>query len=179
MNRYPTWLNLLVLGILMLGSLLALPNIYDSAPAVQLSEVDGKPFDDGMIDQVIRALEAEAITPKEAFLQDGRVVVTFATEDDQQKSGSSLRDQFANVANVAFSSVPELPGWIRSLGLNPMSLGLDLRGGVYVLLEVDMDSAIDSRLEAYGQDFFDRLTDAGIRNRPEVADQLFQFLCNR
>lgn len=178
MNRYPTWLNLLVLGILMLGSLLALPNIYDSAPAVQLSEVDGKPFDDGMIDQVIRALEAEAITPKEAFLQDGRVVVTFATEDDQQKSGSSLRDQFANVANVAFSSVPELPGWIRSLGLNPMSLGLDLRGGVYVLLEVDMDSAIDSRLEAYGQDFFDRLTDAGIRNRPEVADQLLVVRLN-
>ena len=178
MNRYPTWLNLLVLGILMLGSLLALPNIYDSAPAVQLSEVDGKPFDDGMIDQVIRALEAEAITPKEAFLQDGRVVVTFATEDDQQKSGSSLRDRFANVANVAFSSAPELPGWIRSLGLNPMSLGLDLRGGVYVLLEVDMDSAIDSRLEAYGQDFFDRLTDAGIRNRPEVADQLLVVRLN-
>jgi len=162
----------------MLGSLLALPNIYDSAPAVQLSEVDGKPFDDGMIDQVIRALEAEAITPKEAFLQDGRVVVTFATEDDQQKSGSSLRDRFANVANVAFSSAPELPGWIRSLGLNPMSLGLDLRGGVYVLLEVDMDSAIDSRLEAYGQDFFDRLTDAGIRNRPEVADQLLVVRLN-
>jgi len=178
MNRYPTWLNLLVLGILMLGALLALPNIYDRAPAVQLSEVDGKPFDDGMIDQVIRALEAEAITPKEVFLQDGRVVVTFATEDDQQKAGSSLRERFANVANVAFSQAPELPGWIRSLGLNPMSLGLDLRGGVYVLLEVDMDSAIDSRLEAYGQDFFDRLTDAGIRNRPEVADQLLVVRLN-
>jgi len=178
MNRYPTWLNLLVLGILMLGALLALPNIYDRAPAVQLSEVDGKPFDDGMIDQVIRALEAEAITPKEVFLQDGRVVVTFATEDDQQKAGSSLRERFANVANVAFSQAPELPGWIRSLGLNPMSLGLDLRGGVYVLLEVDMDSAINSRLEAYGQDFFDRLTDAGIRNRPEVADQLLVVRLN-
>ncbi len=178
MNRYPTWLNLLVLGILMLGSLLALPNIYDRAPAVQLSEVDGKPFDDGMIDQVIRALEAEAITPKEVFLQDGRVVVTFATEDDQQKAGSSLRERFANVANVAFSQAPELPGWIRSLGLNPMSLGLDLRGGVYVLLEVDMDSAIDSRLEAYGQDFFDRLTEAGIRNRPEVADQILVVRLN-
>jgi len=124
MNRYPTWLNLLVLGILMLGALLALPNIYDTAPAVQLSEVDGKPFDDGMIDQVVSALEAEAIAPKESFIEDGRVVVTFDTEDDQQRSGNLLRDQFSGVANVAFSSAPELPPWIRSLGLSPMSLGL-------------------------------------------------------
>ena len=170
MNRYPTWLNLLVLGILMLGLLLALPNVYDRAPAVQLSEVDGKPFDEAMIGQVEAVLEAEAITPKESFIQDGRVIVTFATEDDQLKSGNSLRERFSNVANVAFSSAPELPGWIRSLGLSPMSLGLDLRGGVYVLLEVDMDSAIESRLEAYGQDFADRLRNAGIRSRRAEPD---------
>ena len=171
MNRYPTWLNLLVLGILMLGTLLALPNIYDNAPAVQLSEVDGKPFDDGMIDQVVTALQAEAIAPKESFIEDGRVVVTFSTEDDQQKSGNLLRDRFSEVANVAFSSAPELPPWIRSLGLSPMSLGLDLRGGVYVLLEVDMESAIESRMQTYSQDFADRLREERIRSRPEVVDQ--------
>jgi len=136
MNRYPTWLNLLVIGILALGALLALPNIYDRAPAVQLSEVDGKRFDDGMVDQVVRVLQAEAIAPKESFIEDGRVVVTFDTEDDQQQAGNLLRDRFSSVANVAFSSAPELPPWIRTLGLSPMSLGLDLRGGVYVLLEV-------------------------------------------
>jgi preprotein translocase subunit SecD len=172
MNRYPTWLNLLVLGILMLGALLALPNIYDTAPAVQLSEVDGKPFDDGMIDQVVSALKAEAIAPKESFIEDGRVVVTFDTEDDQQRSGNLLRDQFSSVANVAFSSAPELPPWIRSLGLSPMSLGLDLRGGVYVLLEVDMEAAIASRMQTYSQDFADRLRDERIRSRPEVIDQV-------
>jgi len=172
MNRYPTWLNLLVLGILMLGALLALPNIYDNAPAVQFSEVDGKPFDDGMIDQVVQALEAEAIAPKESFIEDGRVVVTFDTEDDQQQAGNLLRDQFSSVANVAFSSAPELPPWIRSLGLSPMSLGLDLRGGVYVLLEVDMEAAIASRMQTYSQDFADRLRDERIRSRPEVVDQV-------
>ena len=171
MNRYPTWLNLLVLGILMLGLLLALPNIYDNAPAVQLSEVNGKPFGESMIDQVAMVLEAEAIIPKDSFIQDGRVVVTFDTEDDQQKSGTRLRERFANVANVAFSSAPELPSWIRTLGLSPMSLGLDLRGGVYVLLEVDMESAIASRLQTYSQDFADRLADARIRSRPELKDQ--------
>lgn len=172
MNRYPTWLNLLVLGILMLGALLALPNIYGRAPAVQLSEVDGKPFDDGMISQVLTALEAESISPKESFIQDGRVIVTFNSRDDQQKSGNSLRDRFSGVANVAFSSVPELPPWIRSLGLSPMSLGLDLRGGVYVLLEVDMDSAIESRLQTYSQDFADRLREHRIRSRQEVVNQI-------
>jgi preprotein translocase subunit SecD len=171
MNRYPTWLNLLVLGIMMLGILLALPNIYDNAPAVQLSEVDGRPFGDRMVDRVSSALETEEITPKQAFIEDGRVVVTFNTEDDQQNSGNLLRDRFADIANVAFSSTPELPGWIRSLGLSPMSLGLDLRGGVYVLLEVDMESAIDSRMQTYSQDFADRLREQRIRSRPEVVDQ--------
>ena len=172
MNRYPTWLNLLVIGILALGALLALPNIYDSAPAVQLSEVDGKPFDDGMVDQVVRALTAEAIAPKEAFIADGRVVATFETEGDQQQAGNLLRDRFSSVANVAFSSAPELPPWIRTLGLSPMSLGLDLRGGVYVLLEVDMDAAIASRMQTYSQDFADRLREERIRSRAEVVDQI-------
>ena len=172
MNRYPTWLNLLVIGILALGALLALPNIYDSAPAVQLSEVDGKPFDDGMVDQVVTALKAEAIAPKESFIEDGRVVVTFDTEDHQQQAGNLLRDRFSSVANVAFSSAPELPPWIRTLGLSPMSLGLDLRGGVYVLLEVDMDAAIASRMQTYSQDFADRLREERIRSRAEVVDQI-------
>ena len=172
MNRYPTWLNLLVIGILALGTLLALPNIYDRAPAVQLSEVDGKRFDDGMVDQVVRALQAEAIAPKESFIEDGRVVVTFDTEDDQQQAGNLLRERFSSVANVAFSSAPELPPWIRTLGLSPMSLGLDLRGGVYVLLEVDMDAAIASRMQTYSQDFADRLREERIRSRAEVVDQI-------
>ena len=172
MNRYPTWLNLLVIGILALGALLALPNIYDSAPAGQLSEVEGKPFDDGMVDQVVRALQAEAIAPKESFIEDGRVVVTFDTKDHQQQAGNLLRDRFSSVANVAFSSAPELPPWIRTLGLSPMSLGLDLRGGVYVLLEVDMDAAVASRMQTYSQDFADRLREERIRSRAEVVDQI-------
>jgi preprotein translocase subunit SecD len=171
MNRYPTWLNLLVLGIVLFGSLLALPNIYGSAPAVQLSQLDGRPFDEGMVDQVVQVLERQELTPTGSFIEDGRVVVTFASESDQQKSGNSLRDRFSDIANVAFSSAPQLPTWIRSMGLSPMSLGLDLRGGVYVLLEVDMESAIASRMQTYSQDFADRLRDERIRSRVEVVDQ--------
>jgi preprotein translocase subunit SecD len=171
MNRYPAWLNLLVLGILVLGSLLALPNIYGSAPAVQVSEIDGRLFDDGMLGQVGSFLESAAISPKQLFIEDGRVVVTFSSEDDQQRSGNILRDRFSDIANVAYSSAPELPSWVRALGLSPMSLGLDLRGGVYVLLEVDMESAVASRLQTYSQDFADRLREERIRSRPEVVEQ--------
>jgi preprotein translocase subunit SecD len=172
MNRYPTWLNLLVLGILLFGSLLALPNIYGSAPAVQLTEVDGRPFDDGMVNQVLTILDGAAVEARESFIEDGRVVITFNSEDDQQHSGNILRDRFSGVANVAYSMAPELPPWMRSLGLSPMSLGLDLRGGVYVLLEVDMESAIDSRMQTYSQDFADRLREERIRSRVEVVDQV-------
>ena len=172
MNRYPTWLNMLVLGIVLLGSLLALPNIYGSAPAIQLTDVDGQPFSEAMADRAVTILEGAAVEPKEAFIADGRVIITFSSEDDQQRSGTILRDRFSDIANVAFSSAPELPPWIRSLGLNPMSLGLDLRGGVYVLLEVDMESAIDSRMQTYSQDFADRLREERIRSRLEVVDQV-------
>jgi preprotein translocase subunit SecD len=86
MNRYPTWLNLLVLGIVLFGSLLALPNIYGSAPAVQLSQLDGQPFDEGMVGQVVQFLEQQELTPSESFIEDGRVVITFASENDQQNT---------------------------------------------------------------------------------------------
>lgn len=181
MNRYPAWLNLLVVGIVMFGTLLALPNIYGSSPAVQMTEIDGKPFDDGMIARAVTVLEEGGISAKDSFLVEGRVVITFDCEDDlpdanecqndQAQSREILRERFSDIANIAFSSEPELPEWIRSLGLSPMSLGLDLQGGVYVLLEVDMESAIESRLQTYSEDFANALRDGRIRSRPEVRDQ--------
>lgn len=181
MNRYPAWLNLLVVGIVIFGTLLALPNIYGSSPAVQMTEIDGKPFDEGMITRAINVLEQSGITAKDSFIVDGRVVVTFDCEDDppgsnecqndQERSREILRERFSDTANTAFSSEPELPEWIRNIGLSPMSLGLDLQGGVYVLLEVDMESAIESRLQTYSEDFANVLRDGRIRSRPEVRDQ--------
>ena len=168
MNRYPLWLNVLVLGILVLGVLLALPNIYGSVSAIQLAEIDGKPFDDARIERVVQALDSEGITTDDAYLQDGRVVVTFAAVEDQLVAGDLLRERFAGDSNVAITLAPRLPAWVRDLGLSPMSLGLDLRGGVYFLLEVDMDTAIESRLATYEQDFSELLRDAGLRRQVRV-----------
>ncbi len=171
MNRYPAWLNWLVLSILSLGIMLALPNIYGSAPAVQVAAADGKPYEDGKISQVARILEAGQLSAEKSYIQDGRVVLHFDSVDKQQQAGERLRDRFGRDSSIALTLAPKLPDWVRNLGLRPMSLGLDLRGGVYVLLEVDMNAAIEKRLALYEQSFADLLQDAKISRRVELEGQ--------
>jgi preprotein translocase subunit SecD len=168
MNRYPTWLNLLVLLVLLAGTLVALPNIYGTSPAIQLASSDGNAFDEARIERVEQVLDIAEIESEAIYLEDGRVIVRFGTSDAQELAGELFRERFADDTNVGFTLAPRLPAWIRGLGLRPMSLGLDLRGGVYVLLEVDMDSAVESRLVAYEQDFADRLRDERLRARVRV-----------
>ena len=165
MNRYPAWLNFLVLAILMAGIVIASPNIYGSAPAIQIARADGAEFGDGRIERVAEILERNTIEPESIYLQDGRVVVRFYSDNDQTEAVALFRHRFASEANVAPTKAAKTPAWVRAMGLHPMSLGLDLRGGVYVLLEVDMESAMASRLEAYEQDFADRFRAARIRSR--------------
>ena len=171
MNKYPSWLNALVLTILVAGCLFALPNIYGSVEAVQIADNDGVAYDETQLDEYVRVVENAGITPEAAYLQDGRVVIRFDKTEDQEIAGERLKAAYDREANVATTLAPRLPEWIRKLGLNPMSLGLDLRGGVYVLLEVDMATAIDSRMKGYQQDFDERLRDARIRHRVDLADQ--------
>ena len=171
MNRYPAWLNWLVLTILLLGTMLALPNIYGSAPAIQVASADGDPYGEARISQVVRILEAAELSPEKAYIQDGRVVLRFESVEKQLLSGERLRDRIGTDSSIALTLAPKLPDWIRNLGLRPMSLGLDLRGGVYVLLEVDMNAAIAKRLTLYEQDFAEQLRDADIRSRVEFEGQ--------
>ena len=161
MNRYPSWFNFLVLAILLAGILLALPNLYGSVPAIQLSDLDNRPFDEARLQQVVRTVENAGVQPEAAFIQDGRAVLRF-NEGDQNVAEERLRARYAREASIAPTLAPKLPAWVRNLGLAPMSLGLDLRGGVYVLLEVDMATAIEKRMEAYEIDFDDRLRDADL-----------------
>ncbi|MGB5258393.1 MAG: protein translocase subunit SecD [Woeseiaceae bacterium] len=172
MNKFSWWVNLLVLSVLMAGCLLALPNIYGSAEAVQLADNSGAPFEETKLNEFVRVVEAAGITPEASYLQDGRVVIRFESTEDQELAGERLRSQYGREANIATTLAPKLPEWVRSLGLSPMSLGLDLRGGVYVLLEVDMATAVQSRLTLYQQDFSDRLRDARIRNRVDLNEQV-------
>jgi len=167
-NHYPGWLNTLVLVLLLAGMLFAVPNIYGSAPAVQLANSDATAVSEAQLDNFVRTLESDGITPEAAYISDGRAVIRFDSVEDQQTSGERLRARYEGQANVALTLAPKLPAWVRQMGLNPMSLGLDLRGGIYVLLEVDMDTAITKRLESYQQDIAERLRDERIRNRVDL-----------
>jgi preprotein translocase subunit SecD len=172
MNKYPAWLNVLVLVVLLTGILFALPNVYGSAPAIQLADRLGEPVSDAQLRSFVTALESADVDVEAAYLKDERAVLRFATARDQAVAGEQLRDRYGRDLNIALTLAPKLPAWVRSLGLNPMSLGLDLRGGVYVLLEVDMASAIQKRLESYEQDFNDRLRQAQIRNRVDLDGEI-------
>jgi preprotein translocase subunit SecD len=172
LNKYPAWLNTLVLVILLAGILFALPNIYGSAPAVQLADADANAITETQLDNYVRVLEGDGVTPEAYYIADGRAVIRFNSVEDQQRSGERLRDRYDRTTNVALTLAPRLPEWVRNLGLNPMSLGLDLRGGVYVLLEVDMETAINNRLQGYEQDFDERLREARIRHRVDLDNQI-------
>jgi preprotein translocase subunit SecD len=170
-NKYPAWLNALVLVVVMTGILLALPNIYGSAPAVQLADVDANPITETRLNNFVQSIENDGITPEAAYISDGRAVIRFSSVEEQQRSGERLRTRYEGQANVALTLAPKSPEWVRSLGLNPMSLGLDLRGGIYVLLEVDMDTAIGKRMESYQQDIDERLREERIRHRVDLANR--------
>jgi preprotein translocase subunit SecD len=175
MNKYPAWLNTLVLVILLAGCLLAVPNIYGSAPAVQIANSDGAAIDNERLEQYVQLVVDTGVTPEAAYLQDGRAVLRFEKDVDLAAVGEKLKARYGRTASVAQTLAPQLPEWVRDLGLSPMSLGLDLRGGVYVLLEVDMKQAVASRLQSYEQDFSDRLRTAKIRHRVELVDQVIRI----
>ena len=168
MNKYPAWLNLLVLVIVLAGCLLALPNLYGSAPAVQIADGNGNAYDESRLEEFVRFAASNDATPEASYLQDGRAVLRFAPGTELAPIVEKLRDGYSRGTSIAQTLAPQLPEWVRNLGLQPMSLGLDLRGGIYVLLEVDMDSALESRMLIYQQNLTESLREAAGRHRVDI-----------
>ncbi|MEE4163229.1 MAG: protein translocase subunit SecD [Woeseiaceae bacterium] len=174
MNRYPAWLNLTVLFIFLAGVFMALPNLYGTSGAVQVATEAEEGVSETMLDEYVRVLETRGLDVAGAWVDDGRALLRFESGSDQQVAADLLRERFEPDVNVALTLAPRMPEWMRSLGLDPMSLGLDLRGGVYVLLEVDMATAISNRMQAYQQDFIERLRDERIRSRVDLNDNVIR-----
>ena len=168
MNRYPSWLNTLVVLVFITGFVFALPNLYSSLPSVQIANSDGSKMDNEQIDEAIDLIRSLDINPVTEYIEDGRVVILFSDPEDQLISGDRLRNRYQDSKSVAYTLTPNLPNWLRSIGIKPMSLGLDLRGGVYFLLEVDMETAINTRLTLYQQSFNDLFRDSKIRSRIDI-----------
>ena len=168
MNRYPSWLNILVVFVFAIGIFLASPNIYKSLPSVQIANTDGSDINEEQIQEIENLLSDIRLRPSSKYIEDGRAVILFDDSQDQLTAGERLRNRYSDQKSVAYTLTPDIPAWFRNFGIKPMSLGLDLRGGVYFLLEVDMDTAINTRLTLYQQSFNDLLREAKIRSRIEI-----------
>ena len=169
MNRYPAWINLLVAASVAIGLLFAAPNLFGDDPAIQISRADGAALESPESDRFVQLLEDENIGQISAFLDDGRALIRFNLVEDQLKASDLLRQELGRSYVVALTLAPRTPDWLRALGLRPMSLGLDLRGGVHFLFEVDMEAAIAQRLESYAEDFSRLLREERIRRNVRVV----------
>ncbi|NEV63198.1 protein translocase subunit SecD [Thiorhodococcus minor] len=150
MNRYPLWKNLLILGVVLTGLLLAWPNLYSQDPSIEVTAARGAEITDSSKGEIQAALENanvpfKAIEPRE----EGKLLVRFATPGNQLKGQEAIEQTLAERYRSALTQVADLPGWMRAMELNQMSLGLDLRGGIHVVIDVDMEAALDQALERY------------------------------
>lgn len=162
-NHFPLWKNLLVLTVLVFGILYALPNIYGNDPAVQLASSTANPLQQNQADAVASAIKDAGFSVKAFEFKDGKILVRFNNTDDQLKAADLLSDKMSGQAMVALNLASATPEWLRKLGAEPMYLGLDLRGGVHFLLEVDMDTALKQAEERYINDIRGAFRDAKVR----------------
>ncbi|MEZ5565358.1 MAG: protein translocase subunit SecD [Gammaproteobacteria bacterium] len=169
MNRFPAWKNALVVIALLAALLVSLPNLFGDAPAVQISLANGQAMEDSGIERVRQALGSGEITA--LYREKGRVMVRFPTVDVQLRAADELREALGKTYVVALTLTPSTPAWLRAIGLKPVPLGLDLRGGVHFLFEVDVSTAIRQRLDAYSTDFTKLLRDNRIRRSIAVVGQ--------
>ncbi|MEW6445614.1 MAG: protein translocase subunit SecD [Pseudomonadota bacterium] len=151
MNRYPLWKNFLILAVLVFGLIYALPNIYGEDPAVQInarSTVLGQ----ADLARVERTLSAAGLAPKRIELQGVQLLARFDSTETQLKAADLMRKELGRGYVVALNLAPNTPAWLSALGAKPMYLGLDLRGGVHFLMEIDMDAALKTMRERTVED---------------------------
>ncbi len=154
MNRYPLWKNLLVAISLIVAIVYSLPNLFGESPAVQISTSKSHlTIDTELLQRVEDSLKQEGVPYEAIFLDASGIKVRFANPDSQIRAKDVLGQLLGNDYIIALNLLSQSPAWLNSIGALPMYLGLDLRGGVHFLLEVDMDSALTQAAERYVGDF--------------------------
>eukprot|EP01030_Chromulinospumella_sphaerica_P000653 gene653-645_t len=170
MNRYPVWKYAILVIVLLVGALYTLPNFFGEAPAVQVSSAKATIKVDTAVQQrVEEALKAAGVTPDFVALEGNSVRARFDTPDTQLKAKDAIQKALVPDANdpsyiVALNLVSRSPLWLKALHANPMYLGLDLRGGVHFMLQVDMQAALTKKSESYAGDIRTALRDKNIRH---------------
>ncbi len=164
MNRYPLWKYIIVGIALLAGSLYTLPNFFGEVPAVQVAPIrTTEKVDATLMAKVESTLTQNGVTADGLTLDERGIKVRLPDTDTQLKAKDVLQQQLGNQYTVALNLLPASPGWLSSLGALPMYLGLDLRGGVYFLLQVDMPKALEKAADRYQSDIRSQLREQKIR----------------
>ncbi|GLQ74899.1 protein translocase subunit SecD [Vibrio sp. vnigr-6D03] len=165
LNRYPLWKYLMVMLLILVSALYALPNIYGEDPAIQVTGARGASVDMSTLDAVTEVLEKENLPKKSIALENGSILVRFLDTDTQISARDAINTALGKEAIVALNLAPATPEWLDAIGATPMKLGLDLRGGVHFLMEVDMDAAMEKLVGQQEEAFRSELREQRIRYR--------------
>lgn len=163
LNKYPLWKNLSLIFILVIGFIYALPNLYSEDPVLQISSSVNTLTKDGLTQKITDTLKSEKIDYKNISLKDESVEVRFASTDMQLIARDKLKKILGNDYTIALNLLPSTPAWLSAIGASPMKQGLDLRGGVHFLLEVDVESVLMRRYEGIMKNIGQSLREDGIR----------------
>jgi preprotein translocase subunit SecD len=151
MLEYARWKYVLVAAVLLLALLFALPNFFGEDPALQVARKDHNPVDASASQTVETFLTQRGVHFLKSYIDSGRLMVRFANVPEQLAARDAVNEQFATTYITALSFAPRTPEFLRALGLRPMALGLDLRGGLYLLYQVDVNAAVAQALDGYAQ----------------------------
>ena len=172
MNNFSLWKYILVLGVFLFGIIYALPNLSPPDPAVQVSlQSAGDSFDGRLVQAVKNIARNEGILDENIEVNQKSLLIRTDSYEEQIKLKDELRRELGPDYVVALNLAYSTPDWLQNLNASPLKLGLDLRGGIYFLLEVDTDSLIETRLEANAEDFKRRLREESLKFRSIESDK--------
>jgi preprotein translocase subunit SecD len=162
MLEFSRWKYVLVSLVVVIGLLFALPNLFGQDQALQIERKNRAPMDDFARQSIEDLLHKQQIAIKRDYIDNGRLIVAFNDVASQLKARDTVESTLSDVDRSALAYASRAPGWMRKLGLKAMPLGLDLRGGLYLLYQVDLNGAVSQLLESYEQSFRHALNDAKI-----------------
>ncbi len=162
MLEFPRWKYTIVAIVLVFAALFALPNVFGEDAALQVARKDREAISEEGRASVETLLRGKGVTVSRSYVDDGRLMLHFDEVPEQLKARDIVNDELARDYVTALSFASRAPDWLRNLGLRPMPLGLDLRGGLYLLYQVDVDGAVEQLLEVYEQDLRRALSDADV-----------------
>ena len=171
MNRYPLWKYLLLVAVIAAGCLYALPNLFGQDPALQISNADGRAPVADVRERIVERLDADGIRIRGSEVNEDHLLLRLGSPDAQVRAADELALALGGDYTVALNLAPATPQWLRGLGGQPMYLGLDLRGGVHFLMDVDVDAVMAQTMTGYRDEFRRQLREADIRYRDARVDE--------